>query len=91
MTNFRGMILCSQLSFERLQFHWSSSSGNSMQTYQKIVQIPREDIPYCKLSALREISGSSGIKFFFQILALCDSYINLKAKQLQNFLIMSMS
>lgn len=70
MTNFKGMIVCFQLSFERLRFHWSSSSGNKVQTCKKIRQIPREDIPGHKLSALREISGSSGIKCSFQVLVL---------------------
>lgn len=65
MTNFKGTILCLQLSFERLQFHWSVSRGSKVQTCKKILEIPGEVIPDYNLSAFGEISGSSRIKCSF--------------------------
>lgn len=62
MTNFKGMILCLWLSFERLQFHWSVSHETKVQTSKNILEIPGGGIPDHNSNALGEISGSFGIK-----------------------------
>lgn len=57
MTDFQETILCFQLSSQRLQFRWSSSSGNKVQSCKKYFRLHEKCIPYQNFSTPGEVSG----------------------------------